>query len=409
MVRGSYRQGCPWLGVQYGARVARGGGEGGGGPPEETRRKSTWKERVLGPAKKVSKFLFPLWLGHHSLQSHRIVRPRRQMRQKYQVGCCGCMAREAPCSLRTTAVQKVLKAGRMRSRPAEMSTSTRGAEARGQDDRGRRWVSAGDGTIGLACASEASFCPTQSSSGPRLRIDIQKLSRANRVLAPGRRRATTQSTLACRRDCGRRSAVSCRPNDALHVSHPGFWPARRIPSLAPCLCPLAASPVRGVCDGCRVARSRIVVGRLLDVGDPVNARPDSVSPSAAHLPICPSHPPTRPRSRIRLRMRVSGSKTARALSSSQVGRIAAAADRSAGNTLWYLPRPRRRRAAVLLVDKLSSWGSINFALSPSRNSIYVCMARLLDLASLPPFPSVRAHPHRPNRASRVACPKAKDG
>lgn len=327
------------------------------------------------------------------------VRPRRQMRQKYQVGCSGCMAQEAPCSLRTTAVQKVPRAGRMRSRPAEMSTSTRGAEARRQDDRGRRWVSAGEGTIGLACASEASFCPTQSSSGPRLRIDILKPTRANRVPVPGRRRATTQSTLACRRDCGRRSAVSCRPNDALHVSHPGFWPARRIP-LSP---PLPLPPCSLSCARClRRMPCRSVANRRRSPLGPTLAIPSTPDPtlsrrllpicSSAHPPIRPSHPPTWPRSRIRLRMRVSGSKTARALSSSQVGRITAAADRSAGNTLWYLPRPRRRRAAVLLVEDSSSWGSIDFALSPSRTAY---MSAWRDAWIRPPSPLSHLSGHTP--------------
>lgn len=391
---------------------------GGRGPAGRNSKEKHVERKGPGPraGKKGKQVLVPFVVGTPLSSVASRVRPRRQMRQKYQVGCSGCMAQEAPCSLRTTAVQKVPKAGRMRSRPAEMSTSTRGAEARGQDDRGRRWVSAGEGTIGLACASEASFCPTQSSSGPRLRIDILKLTRANRVPVPGRRRATTQSTLACRRDCGRRSAVSCRPNDALHVSHPGFWPARRIP-LSP---PLPLPPCSLSCARClRRMPCRSVANRRRSPLGPTLAIPSTPDPtlsrrllpicSSAHPPIRPSHPPTRPRSRIRLRMRVSGSKTARALSSSQVGRITAAADRSAGNTLWYLPRPRRRRAAVLLVEDSSSWGSIDFALSPSRNSIYVCMARRLDPASLPPFPSVRAHPHRPNRASRVACPKARDG
>lgn len=266
---------------------------GGRGPAGRNSKEKHVERKGPGPraGKKGKQVLVPFVVGTPLSSVASRVRPRRQMRQKYQVGCSGCMAQEAPCSLRTTAVQKVPKAGRMRSRPAEMSTSTRGAEARGQDDRGRRWVSAGEGTIGLACASEASFCPTQSSSGPRLRIDILKLTRANRVPVPGRRRATTQSTLACRRDCGRRSAVSCRPNDALHVSHPGFWPARRIPPLAsaplqPLLCEVFAT------DAVSLGRESSSVASWTYVGDPVNARPDSVSPSAAHLLVCPSaHPP----------------------------------------------------------------------------------------------------------------------
>lgn len=70
------------------------------------------------------------------------------------------------------------------------------------------------------------------------------------------------------------------------------------PSLPPCLCPLAASPVRGVCDGCRVARSRIVVGRLLDLRWRSRQRPTrlclAVCCPSARLPIRPSAHPIPP-------------------------------------------------------------------------------------------------------------------
>lgn len=198
------------------------------------------------------------------------------------------MAREAPCSLRTTAVQKVPKAGRMRSRPAEMSTSTRGAEARGQDDRGRRWVSAGDGTIGLACASEASFCPTQSSSGPRLRIDIQKLSRANRLLARGavgrQHRvpwhvvATVVAVPPCH--VGPTTPYMCRIQDSgQHAESP--------------LSPLASAPLQPLL--CEVfATDAVSLGReSSSVASWTLAIPSTPDPTLSRrlLPICPSaHP-----------------------------------------------------------------------------------------------------------------------
>ena len=214
----------------------------------------------------------------------RIARaPAPTMQQKYQVGYFGCAAQEARCSLRTTAVEKVQKAGRMRSRPAEMPASTRGTEARGQDGRGRRWVSAVKGTIGLACASEASFCPTRSFVQTTTLHQHLKLSRANRLLAPGRCRATTQSALACRRDSGRRfrRVMSAQRRPTCVAS----WILASTPNPLSSLASPPLQSLRARCLGRMPCRS--VASWTLTI-------PSTPDPTLSRrlLPICPSaHPP----------------------------------------------------------------------------------------------------------------------